>query len=206
VRKLSKEEIDRRTSIVIEQFDGINPPFEAFYIRSILYSAEQCSSSYDSFSAALKEHKPASIAFAGIQEAITHAASVARFFWPVAKSSLYVTRAKRLRNACKVKDDSPLNDRHLRNSLEHFDERLDNFLLENDAGYFFPEPMLGDFRVAKEKVGKIFKLVDPECAVVVILNEAFDYGPIIDEVDRIAAELRGMVTTGRLPRYETATD
>lgn len=68
------------------------------------------------------------------------------------------------------------------------------FLLSNDSGYFFPAPMLEYHRLADESMGKIFKLVDPINGYFVILNEKFEFFPLIDEVERILALTRRMET------------
>ena len=54
---------------------------------------------------------------------------------------------------------SPLEDRELRNALEHFDERLDDFLLKDPVGYFFPGPSVQSHEIADEAPGQIFRLV-----------------------------------------------
>jgi hypothetical protein len=43
------------------------------------------------------------------------------------QKGLSLLRGKRIRTALKVPDSSPLNDKVLRNSIEHVDERLDGF-------------------------------------------------------------------------------
>jgi len=82
-------------------------------------------------------------------------------------------------------DSSPLKDRRLRNALEHFDEKLDEYLLLNDTGYFFPTPLIDDSALADDATGRIFKLVDPKRSVLVILGEKYDFGLIAEEVHRI---------------------
>jgi hypothetical protein len=89
---------------------------------------------------------------------------------------------------------SPLRTRGLRNALEHYDERLDEFLLGDCVGIILPEPIIGPVDLANDPVGRIFKLLDPDQGVFVILGESFQFHPIIAEVGRIlerAYELSG---------------
>ena len=95
------------------------------------------------------------------------------------------SRGRKLREHFDVTDESPLLNRDIRNAWEHFDEKLDTYLLSNDAGYFFPSPIIGHHETANEPIGKIFKLIDPENEVLVLLGNKFFYRDIRDEVERI---------------------
>jgi len=94
-------------------------------------------------------------------------------------------RGKKLREKFGITDDSPLKSRSLRDTWEHFDERLDVYLLKNDAGYFFPNPIIGEHHLADDPVGKVFKLLDPKAGCLVLLNNKFFYKPIKNEINKI---------------------
>ena len=51
-QEMNDEELDRRAAIIIDKFAGIHPPFEAFYIHSILYSAGRSSAAFQRFDVA----------------------------------------------------------------------------------------------------------------------------------------------------------
>jgi len=87
----------------------------------------------------------------------------------------------------KITDDSPLANRELRNAWEHFDEKLDAYVLSNDAGYFFPTPIINSHTLADDPAGKIFKLLDPENHCLVLLGQKFFFEPIRNEVERVFA-------------------
>lgn len=106
--------------------------------------------------------------------------------------------AATLRKAFQLDDSSPLKDRSLRDALEHFDERLDQFLLVNDAGHFFPTPMIDDHTLVDEPTAKIFKLVDPTEGYFAILGKKYQFEPIMPEVARILTLATSMVEKGRL--------
>jgi hypothetical protein len=65
------------------------------------------------------------------------AGALSRYFWPVRKGHEW--RGAQLRSAFGISDDSPLRSRDLRNSIEHFDERLDLFLDGGVTGHVLPE-------------------------------------------------------------------
>jgi hypothetical protein len=71
-----------------------------------------------------------------LQNLLVQAAAVSRYFWP--SRNAHAWRGAQLRNAFALSDDSPLRSRELRNSIEHFDERLDLFLAGGVTGHVLP--------------------------------------------------------------------
>jgi hypothetical protein len=119
------------------------------------------------------------------------------------RTELAKARGQKLRNAFSIGDASPLRHRKLRNAFEHFDEDLDNFLLKDPVGYFFPSAMVDDHRLADDELGNIFKLVDPSSGVCVLLGEKYEFGRIREEVQRVLCEARTMDANGcRLMPYK----
>ena len=171
--------------MVINDYDGMLPYNEAFYICSIIYAAEAAYVAYARYEGQCKAGRDHSAAASAIHEALGHAAALSRFFWPVRANRLTKARGQRLREAFQVSDESPLQARGLRNALEHYDERLDEFLLGDCVGMILPEPLIGPVDLATDPVGKVFKLLDPDQGIFVILGEAFQFEPIIAEVGRI---------------------
>lgn len=170
---------------------------EALYIHSIIYAAERSECGFRDFDAALEQDLEPPIVFGFIQEALTHAGGLSRFFWPVEKeNALAKARGVRLRKAFALTDASPLKWRRLRNAFEHIDADLDQFLLENNVGSFFPTPLIDDHALADEQIGKIFKLVDPEAKVCVVLGKKFEFQPIRDEVRRVLSMVHKMDENG----------
>ena len=129
--------------------------------------------------------------FGSLQEAMTHAADLAKFFFPAmnkhSQRDLMIARTRSLRDEYGIGDDHPLANRDLRNKFEHFYENLDLFLLKNDSGCFLPMPIVGDYRLQQDPVGNIFKLIDPQNQHCVLLGEVFDYGSIRASIEVICA-------------------
>jgi hypothetical protein len=195
--RLDDDARNQRASIIAKQFHGIYPVYEAFYIHSIIYAADRSETAFERFDGAVAASMAAAPIFAAVQEALTHAGALSRFFWPVKRDNqLAAARGKRLREGFALDEQSPLKWRKLRNAFEHFDEDLDRFLLEDRAGYCFPSPMVDDQVVAEEAVGHIFKLVDPKRGVCIILGEKFDFVPIRKEVQRILSRALEMAERG----------
>lgn len=183
--EISKEENQTRAKTIIDDYGGIYPAFEAFYIQSIRYAAERAEAAFAGFDRAVNEGTADEAIFALVQEGLTHAAALSRFFWPMGKEDLSKVRGAKLRAEFGLDDTSPIRHRYLRNAIEHFDEDLDKFLLGDMFGYFFPTPIVGDSNLADEETGHIFKLVDPIRGICVLLGKKFDFNLIRFEVQRV---------------------
>lgn len=192
---LSDDEKARRVDILLEHYNGISPPCEAFYIHSIIYAASISDEAFRRFDDALLAEN-AEFVVASIQEALTHAGGVSRFLWPMGKAKLAIARGQKIREAFAVDDSSPLRHRKLRNAFEHFDEDLDAFLLEDPVGYFFPGAIVGSHELADDEIGNIFKLVDPERHICVLLGEKYEFGQIRGEIQRILNMALAMDNSG----------
>ncbi len=205
------QEQKRRCAIVCEDFNGILPYNEFFYLHSILYSAEQCLRAFARYDHLLNKEgvKPESLVNA-VQDAIGHAAALSRYFWPspqVKKDEKHIKqlrekRGAKLRNIFALDEQSPIYNRDIRNAWEHFDERLDVYLLDNEGGYYFPGCMLNSYTIADEPGGHIFKLLDVPNECLVLMGEKYFFGPIWDEVSRIYEHCLECDKAGRLLYFD----
>lgn len=206
---LSKAEIERRADLIVREWDGIAAPFEAFYLQSIIYSASRAADAFQRYDVARAVRDTEANQVSAVHEALGHAASLSRFFWPsglgpragTPLGRLKDARSTKLRRAFDLTDESPLRDRNLRDALEHLDERLDSYCLANDSGYFFPSARVADIELAREPDGHFFRLVDPAQSRFACLGVEHCFGPVRSEVTRVL-ELAGAFDKAgsRLPR------
>ena len=201
---LDKVETNRRAAILVETVDGIHPPFEAFYILSVIYATSRSLAAFRRYSTSVTRCARDETIVSAVHEALGHAAALSRFFWPSGVGGknlsgvplLTKARATKLRRAFHVTEDSPLKDRQLRNALEHFDERLDAYMLKDTAGLFFPTAIVGDHKLADDPTGHIFKLVDPEVHCFVLFGEKFFFGNLRKEVSLVHRRAQTMGRQG----------
>lgn len=202
-------EVAKRALRAISDSDGLPPTFEAFYLHSILYPARRSLASFERLSEITDPMTDAELAISVAQEAIGHAAALSRFFWPSAPrkdtptevKKLHQARARKLRKAFGLTRDSALARRHLRDTWEHFDERLDLYLLLAAGGLVFPEPIIDTHELADDPLGHVFKLLDPETECLVLLGQKHFYGPISAEVRRVHDQATTFSENGgRLPQ------
>ena len=199
---LDRAETQRRERIVVEEYEGILPHCEAFYIHSIHYSANRSIAAFVRYRDAVKNGSSRGLIVASIHESLAHAAALSHFFWPIKKTLVAQTRANKLRDAFALNDESPLKNRQLRNGLEHFDERLDDYLIEHATGNFSPAATIGSHEEADDPEAKIFKLVDIDAHVFVLLGEKYVFSAIIEEVDRVLDRADEMAKSDRLAPQE----
>ncbi|MBN6104759.1 hypothetical protein JR064_21580 [Xanthomonas sp. CFBP 8703] len=179
--------------MVAREWGGVVPYFREIYGRALYHSASRALHAFERFDVACKAKDDAE-AVSSVHEALGHCGNLSRYFWPSKQNSkrnspfatLAEARGSKLREAFGVTDESPLKDRALRDSLEHFDERLDRYFLGLDSGTIFPDPIIGAYQVAKIQYGHIFKLVDPKNEIFVVLGFEFNYGSLRPEIQRIA--------------------
>lgn len=66
-----------------------------------------------------------------IQSILISTGNISKIFWPVRKP--YKKRGDHLRNFLDITSNSPLKNREFRNSFEHYDERLEDYLKDKDS-------------------------------------------------------------------------
>jgi hypothetical protein len=130
-----------------------------------------------------------------LQNIVIHGAALSRYFGPARQG--HEARAEFLKRTLGVADDSPLRNRDLRNQIEHFDEKLDDYLLDNIFGYIFPGyvgplPEIG----ASSHVFRAYYL---NAGIFEMLGKRYEVEPLAHEIVRLHDRLVSCdVNGGRL--------
>lgn len=189
---------------------GIWPPHEAFYIEGMLFCTSSALRAAEDVHAALErsaEHAPsasvwqesARIILDGVQTLAVQAAALSRYLWPVRTKKLHLLRAARLRSGLGISEDCCLSNRDLRNALEHFDERLDEFCSTLVAGVILPT-YVGPLGELHEVPTHLFRAYYTDIGVFEVLGERFEMGPILEEVEELHERLLAAACNGsRIP-------
>jgi hypothetical protein len=190
--------------------EGIWPPHEAFYIEGMLFCTSSALRAAKDVHVALKrgvEHAPTStvwqesarIILDGVQTLALQAAALSRYLWPARKKELHLLRAMRLRSGLGISEDSCLSNRDLRNALEHFDERLDEFCRTLVAGVILPT-YVGPLGEHNEVPTFLFRAYYTDIGVFEVLGERFEMAPILEEVEELHERLLAAACDGsRIP-------
>lgn len=198
----------------METAPGIWPPYEAFYLESLLYCTNSALKSVDAVRVSLEQdasHTPrtsewnahAGTILDGIQNIAIQAAGLSRYFWPARNSELHLARARHLREGLGVDDSNPIRNRDLRNHIEHFDEELDRLCGGGIVGNIFPQ-YVGPFPGEPEIPRFIFRAYFTDRAVFELLGHRYSIQPIVDEILVLHDRLRDCCDSGhRIRRAES---
>jgi hypothetical protein len=124
----------------------------------------------------------------GLQDIVIQSSNISKLFWPVRKEKIYRDRADKLREVFEITDKSPFKNRDLRNTLEHFDERLDVFLENIPVGTIYPK-YLGSYEKVNDPSFHFFRAYFVDISTFQILNTKIKVDEIIDEVNRLKKQV-----------------
>jgi hypothetical protein len=126
--------------------------------------------------------------FRNLHSFLTHAACISKLFWPPEQKSK--ARGVFLRELLSVKEEtSPgLSNRSLRNSLDHFDERLDE-AFSKGHGKLFVDSNIGSVGAIDLGPELVFRNYDPTSRIYTFREQDFDLGQICKEVGDIERAL-----------------
>ncbi len=173
--------------------DGIWPPYKAFYVEAMLFNTRSAVASIERVSVTIDtlvedasgDRIDRRVLLNELQNIVQQAAALSRYFWPMTKgNSRYESRAQQLRMAYSVTDQSPLKDRGLRNQIEHFDEKLDDYLKDGIVGYILPE-YVGPSLERDGAPGHLFRAYYLDEGMFEVLGKQYQVQPIADEVLRL---------------------
>jgi hypothetical protein len=164
------------------QFE-IHPFNEVFYIKSLLNKTRAIMQDVESLNDIWKNEnhdcKNDDVILDILQNIILNAGGVSRFFWSPKNNGYYKIRSEKLRKVYNMNDSSVLKNREMRNSIEHFDEKLDDFLNKFSSGiimpkYVGPRTFVNDNRTffrAYFYDEQVFKMLDVEYKIKPIITE-----------------------------------
>lgn len=163
----------------------IHPFNEVFYIESLLNKTRSILNDVESLNNILKREyydcQNDDVILDLLQNIILTAGGISRFFWP--SKNNYRNRGKKLREVYHVSDSSILKNRDMRNLLEHFDERLDDFLKEFRIGIVMPK-YVGPISYVDD-ARTFFRAYFYDRDIFKIFNVEYKIEPIINEINRI---------------------
>ncbi len=193
---MDQEQLRHKVKIINEEWGGIFAPYEVFYIEAIHHVSLSAFNAFHRYEQAILNELSDEAIVSALQEALTHTAALARFFWPSRDKITTKERGEKLRVSFELSEQSPLKNKELRNALEHFDERLDAFLLEEHAGFFYPQSLVAPAVLFTEQVNHVFRLVDPLAEEFILLGKKYSFKGMREEVEAILKRVQQMNQEG----------
>lgn len=174
-------------------------PHQAFYIQSMLFNT---ASAFQSCNIAEKiiqkisdgkidPQEKKDILLDCLQNVVNQSGAISRYFFPsrdgvkgTDKKTIHRDRGRVSIKGLWCKGRQPLMNRALRNSIEHFDERLDLYLQDGIVGYIFPSLILPEPEDS-DVPHHIFRAYYLKEGIFQVLGERYEIQPIVDEMARI---------------------
>jgi hypothetical protein len=163
-------------------------PHEIFYLESMHFLTGSTMISADFLAKAVftLKHRQGTIIIDDVldhlQNIVHQAGALSRYFWPTLEP--YRSRGKYLRSIFEVTETSPLKSRDVRNRLEHFDEKLDDYLKRKNTGEFFPS-YVGPCPPDDGMPRHFFRAYYLDVGIFEILGVQIKMQPLVDEIMRI---------------------
>lgn len=141
-----------------------------------------------------------------LQNFLVASALVSRMMWPCqpgrGKKRLVEERAEELRTSLGMTDDSPLKARVLRDHLEHFDERLEEWFTTTNTRTF-ADALVGTVHKLEEINDRDrLRYFDPDRMVVEFRGDRFELIPLLAAVRTIREAAAVEVSKG-IPGFRT---
>ena len=182
------------------------PPYQAFYIHSMLFNSEAAVASIEKISAVMHEVEqnspddpvsalPMHYLLGELQNLLIHAAALSRYFWPARNTHDW--RGAQLRGAFGISDQSPLRSRDLRNAIEHFDEQLDKYVEGGIVGNIHPQ-YVGPRPNSNGVPLHLFRAYFTDTAEFELLGKRYTIMPIAEAVLNIHRQLMKMDQNGSM--------
>jgi hypothetical protein len=124
------------------------------------------------------------------QAFVNHAGAVSRILWPpfirdAARRAGAEARAQHLRNVLTIIIPHPLEDRTLRNHLEHFDERLDEWATSTTSFNYVDLNIAPVGAISAGPPEQYFRQFDPTTNTLSFRGDSFDLQAIATAIESV---------------------
>lgn len=151
--------------------------------KQILHQCYAALNAVQQANSALNVHNQ-EIFWASVQNFLTATANISKTCW--GGRGRFAAQRAQIRESLNITDDSPLADRRLRNHLEHYDERLDEWY-HHSSNHNYADFIIGPR--ATTIVGldntDIFRFFDPETNEVIFWGQRYALQPLVNEITKL---------------------
>ena len=122
------------------------------------------------------------LAWYAMQNLLIAIGNVSKIFWP---SKEFKNRGEELRENLGVEDDCPLRPRGLRDSFEHFDERLEKWAKSSERHNFIDSNIAGPNDIAGVDVKDYLRNFDPSSWTLTFRGDEYELRPPIEAIQNL---------------------
>jgi len=135
--------------------------------------------------AGLKEMDADGVWFA-LQGILISASNASKLLWGT-NAKVKAARAS-LRESVQIEDDSPLNNRLVRNSFEHIDQRITKWFGPKGSAHMYVGRNIGapdSVKIEGEPLAEAFGQFDPKTSELTFWEESIELQAVVAEAERI---------------------
>jgi hypothetical protein len=172
----------------------MEPFVESIYLEELKTQCEWALAAVHGLNQSLASKEAKSIAdfFRQAAALLQHAGLASKLLWPPGspigfKNKRAKSRSRHLRGTLGIEDSHPLKNRSLRDHFEHYDERLDDWLV-NSPNHIFVNNVIGPRTIIGGNVVKdqdIIKLFNPATKELVFRGEPYNVQELVDAVSDV---------------------
>lgn len=171
---------------------------EHAYLRELSFRCRLALRAYDDFRSALVTLYSGNMAnvatttdhmWLSLHAFLTQCANVSKMLWPVGRDKSRSERGEHLRGLLNITDDSPLHERTLRDKMDHFDERLDEWVAQSKSRNLATWNVFEPGSVAGIDVHDYVGVLDPVNMKVTILGKDYEIMPLVEATARLLREV-----------------
>lgn len=171
----------------------IYPMYEVFYIECIKTASLNAIESWEKLNEIVSDEnlfESNGIETIDLSENIVNQAGIiSKYFFPPRveglKNTIHRLRGEKLRESYMIADDNILKDKDFRNYIEHFDEKLDIFLNNNNIGNIIPQKRIFLNSNEINNITFVFKAYILNEFTYISLNKRILLTPLMKEIYRI---------------------
>jgi hypothetical protein len=192
----------------------VEAKYQALYVQEIKTQAELALGAFQIAGRIVNEPEYKDIGvsriFRELHSFLTHASNVSKLFWPEVSKDVpgnaqkrerrqrIIDRGEHLKPLFDMQPDNALFKRELRNNLEHFDERLDDFI--HDIITTNPDVNIVDMCVSTSRFAQddvfTLRLLIRQNAKFIFRNEEYDLVAIADALLGVLRKAEGLKAQG----------
>ncbi len=173
-----------------------------WYMQEICMHALGAKIEYHQLNAALEddETRQTRLVWFHLSSLLSHSAMISKYLSPISKSAIAVARKNALRAVLCIDSNSEILPRDTRDNVEHFDERIDNWVCSENQNLLeivLPDRAAFNFMRASEKRVKRVLILDEFVFVSENKDESqleLSLWSLHDEVQRVATVASNWIT------------
>lgn len=119
---------------------------------------------------------------------LSHANNISRLLWPERETSK--ARGDRLRAELNISDDSPLRLREIQEQLDHFDERVEDWLEPMENRNSMDMNLMPQGTMADYTPDKFNRSLDPNTFQYSLRGSSCELRRVLDEISRLETALQ----------------